>query len=282
MKNILFPTDFSEAAENAFIYALKIANRLGATITSLHTYKLPDIRKNMPNTLEEIYRDTELEEFQNYRASLPALRKIAEDNQLGNVRLNHAMEQGEVLATIIRASKKIEADLIVMGTEGASGFKKLFSGSRAGEVMEKAHVPVIAVPKKSVFDQRLDTIAMTTEFKEDDMKGLRQVLAFSKKFDADLYVVYVDTANTHFYTQKMEELKEQFPGHPNLHFHVLKGDEVFGPLNKFLEEKQIDLLAMITHKRNFLQELFNYSKAKQMAYHSDTPIMALPSHILEG
>ena len=43
MKKILFPTDFSEIADNAFLYALKMADYLGYEIIVLHAYELPII-----------------------------------------------------------------------------------------------------------------------------------------------------------------------------------------------------------------------------------------------
>ena len=91
MKNILFPTDFSEAANNAFVYALKLAEQFDAKITTLHVYELPKVRGTaMPNTIQEIYESINIEEFDNYRDSIPVLREIAEANNLDQVQ-NHLL-----------------------------------------------------------------------------------------------------------------------------------------------------------------------------------------------
>jgi nucleotide-binding universal stress UspA family protein len=53
MKKILYPTDFSETAENAFIYALQIADTLGASVITLHAFDRPDISNfNLPNVIK--------------------------------------------------------------------------------------------------------------------------------------------------------------------------------------------------------------------------------------
>ena len=52
-------------------------------------------------------------------------------------------------------------------------------------------------------------------------------------------------------------------------------------ITKFLQENDIDILAMVTHKRSFLEELFNYSQTKMMSYHADTPILSIQAHTLE-
>jgi nucleotide-binding universal stress UspA family protein len=61
-----------------------------------------------------------------------------------------------------------------------------------------------------------------------------------------------------------------------LYYHVLDGLEFQATLTAFLEEQEIDLVAMVTHKRNFLEELFHYSKTKAMSYHSRTPVLSFP------
>ncbi|MCB0619159.1 MAG: universal stress protein [Saprospiraceae bacterium] len=283
MKKILFPTDFSAAAENAFVYALKVADKLGATITTLHVYQLPDIHAaHLPNTLREVYESIDLEEFENFRDSIPALRRIAEENDLGHVPINNALVKGPTLLTILRKAEEYGSDLIIMGTKGTTGLRNLFFGSIAGEVLENANCPVLAVPQEARFDGRIDRIAITTEFAEEEKKALRHVLEFAKLFDAQVYCVNVDTAHTHFYTKRMETFRQDFAGVPKLHFEVLEGNFLKEELSIFLDEQAIDLVAMLTHKRNFLQELFHYSQTKSMAYQGKTPVLSIQAHTLEN
>ena len=71
MKKILFPTDFSATSNKAFIYALNIADHLGATITTLHVYQKPIEAQNYPGVdTQEIFKDFDLAEFQNYKDAL--------------------------------------------------------------------------------------------------------------------------------------------------------------------------------------------------------------------
>ena len=64
MKKILYPTDFSETAENAFIFALQIADHLGASVITLHAFDRPDISNfNLPPIFQEVYDSLELVDF---------------------------------------------------------------------------------------------------------------------------------------------------------------------------------------------------------------------------
>ena len=67
MKKILYPTDFSPTAENAYIFALQIADHLGASIITLHAFNRPDVSNfNLPDMLKEVYDSIDLDAFENY------------------------------------------------------------------------------------------------------------------------------------------------------------------------------------------------------------------------
>ena len=276
MQKILFPTDFSSTADNAFIYALKIAKKLGARIYTLHVYQRPDISGvKLPHTLREVYNSIELEEFENYRDNVPHLHEIAKANGLTDVPIENIMEEGETLPTILKVAKREEIDLIVMGTKGASGLREIFIGSTAAEVLENAECLVLAVPENAVFDGMIDNIAITTEYKPEELIALKRVVEFAGIFGANVYCVNVDLAHTADLDHKMDHWKEQYPGNGKVQFRVLDGTDIQEGLSKFINEEKIDILAMLTRKRNFFQELFHYSMVKKMAYHLNTPIMAI-------
>lgn len=277
MKTILFPTDFSTAAERAFIYALKFAKNIGASITTIHAYELPYIEGvSLPNTLREIYDSIDLEEFENYRDNIPQLHEIAKVNALTNVPIKHILKQGETIPTILRTAQEINADMIIMGTKGATGLKEVFFGSVAGAVLEKAKCPVLAVPEKAEFDGKIDHIAFTTTFKEEDEKALRKVLAFAALFNAQVYCINLDSAHIETYANRMETFKVGFSEKNNIIFETLDSDDFEKTLSSFLDQNNIDILAMLTHRRKgFLDRLFNYSLTKKMAYHLDTPVFAV-------
>lgn len=282
MKTILFPTDFSPAAEAAFIYALKVADRLDTGITTLHVYQLPDIRGvQLPRTLQEIYDSIDLEEFDNFKDTVPRLRQIAEENGMLHIPVKHVMHQGETIPSILRFAEELEPGMIIMGTKGATGLREIFFGSVAAEIMENACCPVLAVPFEAEFQGGFKRIAMTTAFSEEEKEALSWLLDFAGLFGAEIWVVNVNTLQTGYSREQMEALQTALSGIPGLFFKELEGDMIEAPLSRFLEEKNMDLLVMLTHRRNFLQELFQFSQTKQMAYHSKVPVLTIQSHTLE-
>lgn len=278
MQKILFPTDFSAAADHAFIYALKVAEHLKAEINTVHVYHLPYIQAgNLPRTLREVYDSIVIETFENYRSNVPHLRKIADEHGLSHITIKHAMVESkrDVVSTLLNFAERGAYDFIIMGTTGASGLKEIFLGSVAAEMLENASCPVMAVPEKAVFDGHLDKILMTTEFAENEKIAFRRVLDFADSFGAHVSCAHVDTGHTERYTHRMDKLRNDFTGVKNLSFEVIDATNVERALAEYIERNGIDILAMLTHKRNFIQELFTYSLTKKMANHLKVPVLAL-------
>ena len=285
MKKILFPTDFSEAANNAFIYALNVANKINASILTLHTYTLPDVGTalgfTLPSHLKEFYDSIDINEFETFKSALPALRKIADDNGFDQINIKHALESGvDAVTTILEVTERENVDFIVMGTKGAKGFKEIFGGTNAARVMEQANCPVLVVPSKANLNSSIGKIAVTTEFSKDEEKAFEKVLDFAHNLGASTECINVDLFHTHQYLDRMAILQKQFSDKKDLTFKVLEGNQLEPTIMKYLIDNEVDLLIMLTHKRSFIEDLFHYSITKKMAYHSSVPIMSIQAHSL--
>lgn len=282
MNKILFPTDFSDAAQQAFIYALHLADKFGAEITTLHAYDLPVVNDiDLTPSLRHFYDNMDLYEFESYRDAIPPLVDTARAHGFDHIVMQHVLKKGDAESAIIELAVTDAIDLIVMGTTGARGLKEIFLGSTAGEIMENAPCPVLVVPEKSKFDGQIDNIAFTTTYSEEEQLTLHLLNKMFAPFEPQVHCLNVDLAHTETYTKRMDGFAAMFKDYPNIEFHVLDGTDIFEEITKYLEANQIDLLAMVTHQRNFLQELFHYSKTKQMAYHCNTPVLALKNKIEE-
>lgn len=277
MNTILFPTDFSEAANKAFIYALALADATGARIVTMHSYELPNLRRsNLQHTMAEVYESINLETFQNYRDSVPALRTIAEENGFSAVSVQHVLVEGRTTHAIIRQAKKDKADLIVMGTTGATGLKEIFLGSVAGEIMEDAPCPVLGIPIAATFDAALKKIAFGTNFQKEEVPAMNWLAHWAEVINAEVAVVHIDLAHTEELSPRMPEWSAQFAGQEHLTFHVEDAMDFKLGITNFMEKTKADILATVIHKRNFIQEFFNFSKTKTLAYHLENPILAIP------
>lgn len=136
LDRILVPTDGSATAVEATNMAIGIAKCTGAELIALFV---------TPGRVEfpEEYADTErLEGIKHTDAGLDVAKKLAEKN---GVAIRTRVAAGAVGHEILAAAKDYAVQMIVMGTEGRTGFKRLALGSVAESVMKESDVPVLVV-----------------------------------------------------------------------------------------------------------------------------------------
>ena len=140
--NILVPVDGSETSHAAVEKAVEFAKAFGSKITVVQALVLDPyiaaeyISASQTNDLIERAR-TSIEE------SLAAAK--AKFNEQG-IEVETKLLEGQVIhREIIRAAEELHADLIIIGSHGRTGFKKLFLGSVAESLLGESHVPVLIV-----------------------------------------------------------------------------------------------------------------------------------------
>ncbi|MGL5111037.1 MAG: universal stress protein, partial [Flavobacterium sp.] len=130
MKKILFPTDFSEVATNAFVHALHLANSVDGELVLLHSFQLPVIDSQFaPINYYTIYESLQLAEFDVFKEAIPELRAIAQREGLSHIKITHRLMDGDLVSTIQRAIKEDAINFVVMGTAGFTGWDTFFIGS---------------------------------------------------------------------------------------------------------------------------------------------------------
>jgi nucleotide-binding universal stress UspA family protein len=135
-KTILFPTDFSDASQTAFQYAVDYARLVNGRLLIAHVQE-----PVMPIIGGEIAFVTPLET--NPEGVKQMLQAMVPDAP--NVEFAHRLLEGDPASEIVRLAKSEHADLIVLGTHGRTGIERLLLGSTAEQVLRRAPCPVLAV-----------------------------------------------------------------------------------------------------------------------------------------
>jgi nucleotide-binding universal stress UspA family protein len=274
MKKILFPTDFSEAATNAFVHALEFAKTVNGELILLHTFEFPIYDNQFfPQNYNVLFETLQLTQFDKFKEELPKLHAIAEKRNLNYIKMSHRLMDGELLYNINRAIKEESIDYIVMGTTGATGWEAFFLGTNTGNVIAAVAVPVLSIPLESKF-KKIETIGFTTRFRDKDKKALREVLKFAKKTKAKIKCLYVKTDNLDVASSTIKQWKEEFLGEP-IQFYITPSEEIQEAILDFILFKDIDVLAMLTYKRNFFVELFKPSLTQKFSNSLAIPVLAL-------
>ena len=274
MKKILFPTDFSEVATNAFVHALEFAKKMQGELVLLHSFELPIYdNQYFPENYNVLFDSLQLSEFDMFKEEITKLRKIAEELKLDKIKMSHRLMDGNLIFNIKRAIKEDEIKFVIMGTSGVSGWEEFFLGTNTGSVISTINVPVLCVPLEAKF-KKIETIGFTTRYREKDQKALKDVLKIAKKMEAKVRCLYVKTSNSDVSEETIKHWETEFAGEP-VKFSVIPNDDVKETILDFVMFKDIDMLAMLTYKRNFFVELFKPSLTQKIANQSSIPILAV-------
>lgn len=274
MKKILVPTDFSEVANNAFVHALELASKVDAELLLLHTYELPIVDNQFfPENYQTIFDSLEMAQFEKFKELVPKLHEIAEERKLQHITFSHIIMDGDLVYNIKECITKEGIDMVVMGTSGAIGWKEVFIGTNTGEVISSVNVPVLCVPAVAEFTF-IKNIGFTTRFREKDKAALTKTIEIAKQTHSMVKCLYVKTDDSDVVDDKITYWEEEFKNDP-IQFFVIPNDDVTTTILDFITNQEIDVLAMVRHKRNFFVNLFETSLAEKMSYKSEIPVLVL-------
>lgn len=275
MKRILFPTDFSETATNAFVHALEFANSIDGELVLLHAFDFPIYDSQyFPENYLSIYESIELTQFEIFKDELPKLHAIAEKRNLDKIKMTHRLMDGNLLNTIEKAIKEDHIDYIIMGTEGAAGWSELLLGTNATAVISNVSIPVFSIPANFKF-KPIKNIVFTTRFRPKDKIALKEVLEITKKMNAKIKCLYVKTDASDVTKETIKEWEDEF-ANESIVFHIVLSEEVKESILDFILFKKVDVLTMLTYKRNFFENLFHHSLTQDCAANLNIPVLAIP------
>jgi len=141
VKRILVAVDFSAVSANALRHAAALAQQLGAALDVFHALPLTNI--DLPGNASAEQGNEVIESTLEKRRV--KLRKFVQQNAADLANVKESVCLGTPVDEVNHAAKKNHADLIVIGTHGRTGLKKLLVGSVAESVLRHADVPVVCI-----------------------------------------------------------------------------------------------------------------------------------------
>ena len=266
MKKILFPTDFSKAAENAYRFAVSLAEEMEATIDVVHIYHLPfvDATNVPPEYIEEMLdekRNLVTERLKEFVSKEPV-------DQLGEQLVVYGIFIPQEIEDLV---KDKNYDLLIMGTRGEhhSQLEK-FMGSVTTHTMMQAACPVLAIPEEANWKD-IRRIAYATNFEPEDTKAADQLMSFAGVLAAEVHFVHVET------TPKIGKMEDyiSLANYPYsfTDFAIVNSPSVMEGIDHYIKDRKIDLLALFIPERRLWEKLFHSSLTKKMTFHTKTPLL---------
>lgn len=266
MKKILVPTDFSSNAEKALNYAVQIAKKMNAELLLIHSVR--------SDNYEQDVKDAE--------AQLEMIGKTITDSE--GVKINTKVYFGPTENSILVATSENNVDMVIMGTLGNTALSEKVFGSVTAGIIGKITVPLLAIPLLSDWKTPKKILLAINEFKEKD-KEIQPVIELARLFNACIHVTIFTDTDDDFVEDFAEHevnisafrdlLKTQYKD-IEIHAVHLASRHFKESLTNWIDEQEIDMVVMLTHKKNIIERIFTGSMTKKVSYYINVPLLAIP------
>jgi len=177
---------------------------------------------------------------------------------------------------IMELTAKGNYDFIVMGTQGATGAKKIFLGTHTVHVIRKSNIPVLAIPTEYTF-QTIKSVLFPSDFTNPfEKKDLRYIDYLIKMHKAKLTVLHIkeEYSLTDNQIANQRSLAEHFDG--LIHsFEEIKGKLMPDAIHEYIDQNSFGLLVMMNRKHSLLERLFTKQNIDSIGFHTEIPFLAI-------
>lgn len=187
LDNMVFTSDFSPASERAFAYALALAKWYDSKVIVVHAVP-PEPHYSVPLEPIPINLDPA------WREARDRMAEFERAHCFGDIRHETVIEQGTPWDVVARTLRKQRTDLLVIGTHGRVGLKRLVLGSEAEIIFRQAPCPVLTVGPHSRLPEgevwKPGNIIYATDFSPTSLHALPFALSLAEESQANLIVVH--------------------------------------------------------------------------------------------
>ncbi len=272
---ILIPVDFSEESVVAIDYAKLIAPMFMAKIHLLHVI---EGKNPILHFLSE--NDKPLIEKKIGEKLGNIVDTLAFDN---TVESSFSIEYGNLIDSILKKRKSLDAKLIIIGTTGSKDIRRKIIGSNALRIIREAECPVISIKSKDSF-KKIDNIILPLDTSKVTKQKVAHGVFFAKYFNATVHLVSVETGDNFIESdtaiQQLEETSE-FLENQNIpcSIKLLRVSSSSGKMAKaiveYAHEMQADIIMIMTRQELEFRQFYVGSFAKEIIHKANIPVFSV-------
>lgn len=266
MKRIIVPTDFSDGAWNALLYATGLGEEFGVRdILVFNAYHAPYSGASTLVSIDKVMqRDSE--------DGLDRLMGKIMDSGISSKFNFHKRSIHSGLVDAVNSQiNEYGEDLVVIGSLGVTGAVEKIFGSNASDVALKADCPVIVIPPKTSYS-KYKYVVLGSDYIQIAQKN-QDLLRSITNLDPDttLEIVHVQEDDEEISDTSMGLKQKDIPHYVK----EISGDNVSETLDQYVSDSNTDLLVIIKADTGFFERFFNRSITKKLTMLGHTPLLVL-------
>jgi len=274
-KNILLPTDFSDNAWSAAVYAMKLYKNEVCTFHFLYSSKMKvSSMTSISNKLVEAIAE-------NAKADLSELKaKVEKEYPNPNHKFEVILSTNILQNAIDVLVEKEAIDLIVMGTQGATLAKELMFGSNTVNAIKHSNAcPLLVIPNEFSYVEPKE-IAFPTDYNRNYGEELDALKDLADLYNSVIRIVHIDTEDHLNATQKqhLALLKLSLEAYEcSFHWQPQEGKKAKA-IQEFTEALEINMLVMIRYQHSFIENLIKEPIINSIGFHPNIPFLVIPQN----
>lgn len=271
MKNILLPTDFSKNSKNAIEYSLKLFEGEAVTFHILNSqkpsgYMTADVLYGAAgdSVYDGILNDNkkELEKL---------IRHCESQSENENFTFVPKIDFDNIVDAVNQAVSLNNIELIIMGTNGATGAEEVVFGSNTLKLIRKANCPVLAIPEGYVYN-KIESVLLSVNYQyELKTDALGVILDIVQKHDSTLKILEIEENNVEVNSPKGNYI-DLFKG-INIKRFCIKNIPSAVAIDAFTQLIPVQLHAMFVERKSLLDRFIFGSETSKISYSSKVPLL---------
>ncbi len=267
MKPIIVGTDFSEGSKIALELAVDVANRMQTGIVLVWVRREKKLfSSDELNTMTRLAEDKMQELCDRLQPSMK------------HGKLEWKIVNGKVSSALATLANKLSALMIIVGTNGASGFEKYWMGSTAVRVVQDAPCPVLSIRAGYDFHKQLERIVVPIRVNANSRQKIPPAASMAKIFGSEVHILGLlelkeeEGALRTYVSQSTDYLeREGIPYSFLIRDFGTYSDTVLG----YAEEVNADLVVINTEQDKIISQLFLGTNAQQIVNKSQIPVLCI-------
>lgn len=275
-KKILFPTDFSVVAENAFVYALSLGEQIKAEIQVIHIvpiFEPEDKNVQIHPFMKVANQELEESESEEFWKEQERLEQIVSVLQNHHIRLKFSFLKGDFLQVVTDLVESQGIDIIVMGTSGANTIDKKLFGSNTLNIIKNIEIPVMAIPSKAKFTS-MSNYSTAVMLKSEEIFIIRQIASYLSLLELPMSCVnIVSSPQMVHIAEHKKQVWMKDVNCSNVTVDIVINKDVSKGLMNYARDNEIDLLGILHRDLPITKRLFSINHSKLFLKQAQTALL---------
>ena len=271
MQPIIVAVDFSNTSIHAVEYAISMANKMKSDIHLIWVDKL--------TSQESVYPDTSNENRNEAKKRFEELLSVYSKKLVKGISMEYKLKKGKIYREVDNLARLTEADLIVTGAHGISGYEEFWIGSNAYKIVSYASIPVITVRRDFTLRKKIERIILPMDSSLETLQKIPFVVKIATLFKSEVHLVTTHNSRLKSIQRISEKISQTALAYLKKHqVRVIEDSIIANDLTKavlnYAEKVDADLIAIMTEMETPVNILLG-AQAQQLINQSPIPVLSI-------